>query len=358
MATKNRDQAVFLIDKAREEPYRFDFFRLVQVLETLRPDREPIGYDGPYIAETIHFEEDISRSFPPGDVIAVSGLDTNDYLDRSIGVRQTFFGFLGQGVLPEHYTEDVVQDLRNGKFGRKSPRKDFLAIFQHRLLSLFYRAWRKYDYLSSYTAARARTWSGEGEKPFDEISTKVFALAGFGSRSIREANGIDPDFLLYNSGAFASQSRNGLMLEKMLRNHFGVPVNVIPFIGKWLYLETQDRSRIGRYKGKNQRIGESLIVGQKVWDMQSLIRIRIGPLSFDEFRSFLPDQPSFLELSRIVRAYIGSDNDFQIQLVLKAKETPCFRLSRTGVTRIGYTSWVGKLPRVLDADDPLFDSRN
>jgi type VI secretion system protein ImpH len=361
MAAENRTSSVFLIDTVRDEPYDFDFFRLVQLLERFKSDRVAIGHNGPYSEETIHFEEDISLAFPPGDVLEVRGLE--DGAEKSAVsessaalARQTFFGFLGHGVLPEHYTLDVYDDLRVPSNDRRSSRKDFLEIFQHRLLSLFFRAWQKYDYVSAYEAAQRQRHSNPEAEPFDEISEKAFCMVGLGSASGRDDSGVPAKFLLYFSGAFSSQSRNAIMLEKMLRSHFGLETNVIPFVGKWLYLEEGDRSRLGRLRGTRQRLGESLIVGRKIWDMQCLIRIRIGPLSFDEFRRFLPGEKAFAALGQIVRLYIGADNDYQLQLVLRAAETPGFRLSRGGPTRIGYCSWIGRQPRSHDAEEAIFRS--
>ena len=43
--------------------------------------------------------------------------------------------------------------------------------------------------------------------------------------------------LLYYSGLFANRTRNPAALEQILGHYFGLPMEVIPFQGQWLYLD-------------------------------------------------------------------------------------------------------------------------
>jgi type VI secretion system protein ImpH len=56
------------------------------------------------------------------------------------------------GVLPYNYTELVIDRLRN----KDRALAEFLDIFHHRMISLFYQAWEKYRFPWP-TSATART---------------------------------------------------------------------------------------------------------------------------------------------------------------------------------------------------------
>ena len=53
MATPRRRAAPPLVETLFEEPYRFDFFQAVRLLDRLDPDRVPVGRDGPPRREVV-----------------------------------------------------------------------------------------------------------------------------------------------------------------------------------------------------------------------------------------------------------------------------------------------------------------
>ncbi|MCA1685910.1 MAG: type VI secretion system baseplate subunit TssG, partial [Planctomycetia bacterium] len=101
-----------------------------------------------------------------------------------------------------------------------------------------------------------------------------------------------------------------------------------------------------------------------VWDVQSKVRLRLGPLTYDAFQELLPDRtpvPSrkaFFLLCHLVRLYVGPGLDFDVQLVLKGGEVPEYRLGdESGVgARLGWNVWVRSQPLGRDPDDAAFDS--
>jgi type VI secretion system protein ImpH len=85
-------------------------------------------------------------------------------------------------------------------------------------------------------------------------------------------------------------------------------------------------------------------------------------LSYEQFEEFLPDRaacPSrkaiFL-LSHWVRLFAGPELDFDVQLVLRAEETPqCQLRSQAEVgPRLGWNTWLVSQPPGSDPTDAVF----
>jgi len=86
----------------------------------------------------------------------------------------------------------------------------------------------------------------------------------------------------------------------------------------------------------------SLIVGERVWDVQSKFRVRIGPLSYSQFCRFMPDGDALAVLAHMVRTYVGSELDFDVLPVLRRDEAPHSQLQGDGAdaSRLGWNTWV------------------
>ncbi len=67
------------------------------------------------------------------------------------------------GSLPDHYTSLVIQRLRQHDFALR----DFLDLFNHRTISLFYRAWEKYRFTIAYE--RPHRAAGDATAPGPDL---------------------------------------------------------------------------------------------------------------------------------------------------------------------------------------------
>ena len=124
-----------LIDGLKKNPYGFDFFRAVRLLECRRPDLPRVGFSLSPSEDPVRFCQKPSLRFAPSSLDSVT-------VDGDGGVPKmavNFFGLFGPNApLPPHITEYALE--------RELHHKDhtitaFFNLFHHRLLTLFYRAW-------------------------------------------------------------------------------------------------------------------------------------------------------------------------------------------------------------------------
>jgi type VI secretion system protein ImpH len=324
-----------------EEPYRFDFFQTVRLLARLDPDRASVGSQGAPGREWARFRSRLSLAFPPSSIHA---LEPPGGEDGPPEMTVAFMGLVGpSGVLPRVYTELLMERSRVGD--RTSAA--FLGIFEHRAVSLFYRAWEKYHFVV------ARERGGR-----DPLTDCVFDLTGLGRGPLRNRHEFPDDALLFYAGLFAQRHRPAVALEALLRDYFEVPVTVEQFAGRWLRLAPGDRTKAGASGGHNG-LGVSTVLGQKVWDEQGMIRVRLGPLTFAEFLAHQPEGTASLPLAQMVRLFVDSELDVQIQLVLRAEEVPACRLTTAAGSgpRLGRYAWLKSKEFDRDVDDAVFEAR-
>ncbi|KRP62117.1 type VI secretion system baseplate subunit TssG [Pseudomonas orientalis] len=342
MATKNRRSSPGLIDQARSQPYRFEFFQLVRLLrlhysKTGRTDPEARPHDDP-----LRFRSLLSLNFPASDVsdlrferperTSLSGLPLSE-------VQVTFMGLVGPcGVLPRPYTEMLMaRHMQN----RDDAGHAFLDLFSHRMTALFYQAWQKYKFHIEYER--------KGRSDFDRY---LHTLLGVGDRVQRDPSekygtALPRDVFSYFSGLLAQQRRTPQNLECLLAYYFAVPCAVKSFVGRWLRLPTTQRSQLGR---RNAVLGRGAVMGHRVWDYQSCLRIELGPLSLEEYQRFQPGTDDHRKLVELARFYIGAFLDIEIAPVLRADAVPQARLGRSGLLALGWLGWLKRPARETTPD--------
>jgi type VI secretion system protein ImpH len=328
-----------------EEAYRFDFFQAVRVLERLYVDRKPVGQDVDPSQEVVRFRSRLSLSFPPSALYEIA---RRAHSSGPVEMTVSFMGLTGPlGVLPRHYTELLLERVRNKDLALR----DFLDLFNHRFISLFYRAWEKYRLPIAYERAAL---DREG---YDCFSLCLFDLIGMGTKGLRGRLEVEDDALLFYAGLLTQHPRSASALASLLQDYFGVPVEVIQMTGQWLLLTQENRSRLGPSEANNA-LGVSTVLGGRVWDQQAQFTLRVGPLAFPTFCQFLPSGSAFRSLVQLTRYFVGQECDFDIQLVLKAAAVPWCRLGETGdhAPRLGWSSWLKTGEFTHDAGDAVLAS--
>jgi type VI secretion system protein ImpH len=192
---------------------------------------------------------------------------------------------------------------------------------------------------------------------YDHFSLALFDLIGMGTKGLRGRLEVGDEALVFYSGLLAQRPHSASARAGVLHDYFEIPVAVVQFVGQWLLLSRENRSRLGGTE--NNALGVNAIAGSRVWDQQARFRLRLGPLTFAEFSRFLPAGAAFRPLVQFARYVVGQEFDFDIQLILKAEDVPGCRLGERGdrAPRLGWTTWLKTKEFTKDAEDAIFAGR-
>jgi type VI secretion system protein ImpH len=343
------------------EGHRYDFFQAVRMLERLASARArggpaarlPVGRDHPPGREVARFRVLPSLSFPAGDVGQVRPpAPSENGAATPPEVVVSFFGLTGPGgALPHHYTTLLLRRVREKDFALR----DFFDLFNHRLVSLFYRVWEKYRLPFAYERARL---APDADGP-DLATLGLYCLTGFGTAGLRGRLDVDDEAFLYYSGHFAHYPRPAVALQDVLEDYFGVPAEVKQLQGQWLRLDPDDRSALpgpALPEGLNVQLGVNVVVGDRCWDVQGKFRLRVGPLRYAAFRRLMPDGDALRPLAQMARTFAGAEFDFDVQLVLEPAEVPACRLGGDAGagSYLGWNAWVRGEELTRPVDDAVF----
>jgi type VI secretion system protein ImpH len=351
-------------------PYEFDFFQAVRVLERMLSGRKPVGRKWLPADEVVRFRAHQSVAFPPS---VITELAPPDDIRPMPTMAVTFLGLTGpSGALPLHYTQLVLDLHRDVRGPERRALRDWLDLFNHRFISLFYRAWEKYRFIIPYERGEAY----ERREP-DTFTGGMLSLVGLGGPEVRgrlrvavpgtDDEGISREQvlgqvedlnLLYYGGFFARRTRDATSLSILLNDYFGLAIEVKQFQGQWVPLEPALQTSLGSMG----TLGVDAVAGSKVWDVQGRFRLRVGPLTYREFEDFLPDRgptsarKTLFLLSHLTRMFIGPEFDFDVQLVLKASAVPKCQMTPGGFgARLGWNTWLISDVAAKDADDAVFE---
>ncbi|WP_020654357.1 type VI secretion system baseplate subunit TssG [Massilia niastensis] len=342
MQAEKRRPEPAVIERLFREPYRFEFFQAVRLLE-LWLKRRGLPRHG-LVARYLRFRNSTSLGFPASQLEAIQAEPREigagaDALARALAastlrhvvLTPSFMGLLGgNGVLPAHYTERIAEhQVRDKDEGARA----FLDTFSNRSLALFYEAWRKYRLALNYQV--------DGHDSFLPL---LLALAGLGDASLRRRlAGPEHGGVLDESiGCFAASIRqrpvSAAQLGRVLSTYFGHPVRVEQFIGCWYDVPLAQQTTLG---DDSAVLGSRAIAGGRVWQRDLRLRVEIGPLDHAAFHAFLPGDMAARALKSLLSMFTGLSLEYEVELVLRAADVRNAVLDETApACRLGWDTFL------------------
>ena len=340
---ENLDEAksTLLADSAlglalHDEAHSFEFFQAVALLERMLGDRRPVGHFFGPEDEALRFHVNPRMGFPASEIQQLQFHD-----EGPADMMVNFMGLTGpQGVLPYVYSEMILERLR----AKDRTMLAFFDIFNHRAISLFYRAWQRTRFPVNYAA---------GDR--DYFSQYLRDLLGIGTQGLKERQKAEDEALMHYVSLFAMQSRSAVALEQVLADYFAVPVEIEQFTGAWYSIDESTQCEMNEKDTISAQVGSGAVVGDAVWDRQGRVRIRIGPIRLAQYDDFLPGGTAHAALRSITKFFSNGCVDFEAQLVLDREEVPPVELDFNAKhpARLGWVSWAKTTAMRVDPDDTI-----
>lgn len=343
-----------LLDEIERAPGAYEFAQLVRLLAVTHPGRDDVGGFGDPAREAVRFGVHPSLAFPPGDVERVLARPEPEHPDPArhrrtrLGMRGSggqpfvevnFLGLVGPaGVLPKAYTQHAAERTA----ARDTAFRDFLDLFHHRLVSLFYRAWR---------ATRPHVAAGELAAD-DRLSERLRAVVGIGSPALERRLPVDDTVLLKHAALLAPHARSATALRQLLVAWLEVPVAVEEFVPAWYPVAAGTQCALGE-DDATCVLGEGTLVGDAVLDHGARARVRIGPMPRATFDSLLPGTRGHDALRALVTVVAGDGVELEVQLVLAREAVPPTVLGDADGA-LGWGTWLRTRVPARDPDDTTF----
>ncbi|MEO7082930.1 MAG: type VI secretion system baseplate subunit TssG, partial [Gemmatimonadaceae bacterium] len=320
------------------------FFQAVALLEQLLPDRAAVGEFAEPSDEVVRFRTPATVGFPASAIQALEEPTDDDQARMTVN----FMGLVGpQSTLPLDYTLYAAGRIRAGDRALK----DFLGIFEHRMISLFYRAWVRSHAVVRHADGTDRDW----------LTKYMLNVVGLGTPGLQGRLPVPDEALVYFGGLLSLPSRPAAALEQLVSDYWGVPVEVKQFVGAWYPLERRAQTALGENSSFGDAAGPAegglgfgAVAGDEVWDQQGRIRLRIGPLTRGQYDRFLPGGDAHEALRALTRFFGNDQFDFEAQLVLAREEAPQCRLDADDAPlALGWGTWLRTAPLDRDPDDTV-----
>lgn len=360
MPAKKRRLHPRLIERLRDEPYRFEFFQAVRLL--LAHHRQHAnGQDQDVLGQVVRFRSSTSLAFPPSEIESLDfewgdadrsaveqesqrGAGAPAMPFESVTLTPSFIGLTGpSGVLPRHYTQHVAE---REIYHRDTATRAFLDIFTTRAVALFYQSWLKYRLHFQYESDRK-----------NRFLPLVLSLAGLGLQGTRErlaedTYGMADESLAYYASALRSRPQSVDWFARVASDYFRVRCELEQFIGQWFELPEHERTHLGL---SNCALGQTSFCGARVWDRQAKVRLTIGPLRRKQFDDFLPEGSAFHSLRRLFRLMVGTIFDCEVLLILDRRDVAATRLgAQAGAARLGWNAWCKSRDINSDSHDTTY----
>lgn len=336
------------------EARRAGFRALMLAADRVRPGAaSALGGDAAPHEESIRLRHDASLAFPLADVSSVRVVTLPAEAGSSGSPREileittAFLGLTGSvSPLPPHIPEEVAQEVAEE---RGEPRMAaFLDLFHHRALSFFHRAGAKHDVPGGARSDQGDAWSrrilallGRDEA----AAPPAGAPGGAGGASAaggRASPADEPAWrALRYAPLLAQRALTAAALEACLADLLAADepggVAVEQFVGRWVELAPDERTRLGR---SACALGRSFVAGARVFDRAGKIRVVVGPLDAAGWARFSAPA-KIAEIRHAVAALAGGDLDLELALRLAPRAAPGFVLTASGTHRLGRNTWLG-----------------
>ncbi|SAK99501.1 type VI secretion system baseplate subunit TssG [Caballeronia ptereochthonis] len=322
---------------------KMNFMQLCRLLEGCVPAHPGFGTRDTPQHEPVRFRPRPRIGFPAGEIASVEFDDGSDTFGPAAPptVRTTFMGLYGvDAAMPPHMIDEIVLREEGHEVVEA-----FLDQFNHRFVTLLYRAWKKYRYPESFRPGGS-----------DAHSRNLLCLAGFGCGDKPQRAGLPDSRMLALLGLLIQRTRTPEGLAGVIALAVpgaGVRVDEFfpaitrggrpqPLTSAGLAAASEDGTRRG--------LGGGYVLGRRLAYRSRAVRATLRPANAQQAHDLLPGAWLHRELMAFVRLYVGVKADVHLRMEISSRlaPEPAIGPASTGTApRLGWTT-------VLPADEERF----
>ncbi|MBR7943625.1 type VI secretion system baseplate subunit TssG [Burkholderia cenocepacia] len=311
-----------------------NFMQLCRLLEVRVPDSPGLGTQDTAEHERVRFRPRPRVGFPAGEISAVEFDDERP--DVPPTVRTTFMGLYGvDAAMPPHMIDEIV--LREE--GHEAV-EAFLDPFNHRYVTLLYRAWKKYRYPESFRPGGS-----------DVHSRNLLCLAGFGWGDKPRRAGLPDSRLLALLRLLIQHTRTPEGLAGVVALAVpGIGVRVDEFFPVGTRAgQPQPLTSSGRFAGSSEAgmrrgLGGGYVLGKRMAYRSRAVRLTLRPVDAQQAHDLLPGAWLHRELMAFVQLYVGVKADVHLRMELSSRHAPKPAIGPTQADQAPRLGWTTVLP--------------
>lgn len=325
-----------------------DFFRKVRRIDAANPRHPRTGCAILPREEKVRFRQIPHLHFAPATIGKTDSRIDEDNHRTFEEVMVYFMGLLGvNGPLPSVFSDVLIAKAKGvphpdmeDRHSTDAFRADagpaaFIDLFNHRFISLFYRA--------AVSSRKAVDFDRPEEARFHAF---IGSFIGLGTAATQHRMGVPDTAALYFSGHFACPTHHAQGLCGILADFTGAPVHILENIGHWVPVPAINHTILGVNRNAGH-LGQGAMLGTKYWDRTMKFRLVLGPLTWAEYQDYFPAGPLVEAIKSLILLYCGREFVCEVNPVLKKTEVPACRLG--GGSRLGFSSWLKSAPPATDA---------
>ncbi|MDH4653359.1 MULTISPECIES: type VI secretion system baseplate subunit TssG [unclassified Pseudomonas] len=262
-----------------------NLYRFCQLLEQALPEHPPLGSTASPANDPVRFRPDPGMGFPAGELKAIDIHGADPQWPPT--VRTRLLGLYGvDSPLPTTYLDDITQ-RRDGHEALEA----FLDIFNHRVLTQFYRIWRKYSYPATFEAGGT-----------DATSQCLLGLIGLGIPGTAKHVATPISRFLALLGLMRLPTRNVEGLQALVK--LLAPSTLARVSAHWPHrialAQPASLSKI-----RPVRLQQDMPLGSVGQDANSQLRLVLFTEDREEARGWLPGGQLHADLLVLLRVYLG-----------------------------------------------------
>ncbi len=284
-------QEASVIEDLLNKPSSYEFLQAARLLR-----HRPYTDGQKHWSADFQFNSSLNLNFPLNEIesLRIEG--------GRLQLTNLVVGLTGmQGALPYSYTNKIKLSARQ----QRSETQQFLNLFNHKLTAQYVDASLNYNLPMRYEI--------DSENKYLDV---IHALNGY-VQGQHEQSGLD-DYFAEFSGLMQGQTNTVYALKTMLSCIFKAEFTVSEYLSSKFVLDKENQTVLG---GKSPGLlGINTFCGETVRQIDDKIELQIGPLSRQDYLSFLPQQPMSNQLKKLIQTWCSPTLVVDVRLILKKEE--------------------------------------